>query len=181
MSTFAPSVLLIWESLYKRSGISRVMSWKLPNPRTSEFYGSYNSLERSSQKAGKKNMFGPALRLAVGPIVGRRVVSSVRIASSGQVWRVPGFTRTIVSECIRGRMRKTQGSNVNINYTAKKYTPDHEWVSLDSETLLATISITQYAQSSLGDVVFVELPKVGDEVKAGGKSSTAILNVFHDH
>ncbi|KAF9512890.1 hypothetical protein BS47DRAFT_1376843 [Hydnum rufescens UP504] len=53
------------------------------------------------------------------------------------------------------------------SHNPKKYTLDHEWVSLDSETLLATISITHYAQSSLGDVVFVELPKVGDEVKAG--------------
>ena len=44
-----------------------------------------------------------------------------------------------------------------------RYTKDHEWVKLEGNT--ATIGITGYAQSQLGDVVFVELPKVGRQLK----------------
>ena len=47
----------------------------------------------------------------------------------------------------------------------KKYTKDHEWVSLQGE--VATIGITNYAQESLGDIVFVELPEIGKLVQAG--------------
>ena len=43
-----------------------------------------------------------------------------------------------------------------------RYTKDHEWVRVAGET--ATIGITDFAQSSLGDIVFVDLPKVGDEL-----------------
>jgi glycine cleavage system H protein len=46
-----------------------------------------------------------------------------------------------------------------------KYTKEHEWVKADGEN--ATIGITSYAQESLGDIVFVELPKVGTEILAG--------------
>ncbi len=44
------------------------------------------------------------------------------------------------------------------------YSKDHEWVAVSGET--ATIGITDYAQHSLGDVVYVELPKVGDKLAA---------------
>ncbi len=46
-----------------------------------------------------------------------------------------------------------------------KYTKEHEWIKADGAT--ATIGITSYAQSSLGDIVFVELPKVGSEISVG--------------
>ena len=46
-----------------------------------------------------------------------------------------------------------------------KYTKTHEWVSAEGAT--ASVGITDYAQHSLGDIVFVELPKVGDKVEAG--------------
>lgn len=46
-----------------------------------------------------------------------------------------------------------------------KYTKEHEWLKVDGST--GTIGITDYAQNSLGDIVFVELPKVGSEVSAG--------------
>ena len=46
-----------------------------------------------------------------------------------------------------------------------KYTKEHEWIKADGNT--ATIGITHYAQESLGDIVFVELPKVGGEITAG--------------
>jgi glycine cleavage system H protein len=44
----------------------------------------------------------------------------------------------------------------------RKYTKEHEWITPDG-----TIGITQYAQESLGDIVFVDLPKVGTEITAG--------------
>src|ERR1700751_6064942 len=43
------------------------------------------------------------------------------------------------------------------------FTPDHEWLRIEGD--IATIGITDYAQSQLGDVVFVELPKVGRALK----------------
>lgn len=46
-----------------------------------------------------------------------------------------------------------------------KYTKEHEWLKLDGN--IGAIGITDYAQNSLGDIVFVELPKVGSEVTAG--------------
>ncbi len=49
--------------------------------------------------------------------------------------------------------------------TDYKYTKEHEWIKVDGS--VATIGITTYAQDSLGDIVFVELPKVGSDVTAG--------------
>jgi glycine cleavage system H protein len=46
-----------------------------------------------------------------------------------------------------------------------KYSKSHEWIKADGKT--ATIGITNYAQESLGDIVFVDLPKVGAEITAG--------------
>ena len=47
-----------------------------------------------------------------------------------------------------------------------KYTESHEWVRMEDDGTL-TIGITEYAQDALGDIVFVELPKVGKSVTAG--------------
>jgi glycine cleavage system H protein len=44
------------------------------------------------------------------------------------------------------------------------FTADHEWLRIEGD--VATIGVTDYAQSQLGDVVFVELPKVGRSLKA---------------
>ena len=46
-----------------------------------------------------------------------------------------------------------------------KYTKEHEWIKPDGNT--ATIGITNHAQESLGDIVFVDLPKVGAELTVG--------------
>lgn len=46
-----------------------------------------------------------------------------------------------------------------------KYTKDHEWIKVEGN--MATIGITDFAQSQLGDVVFVDLPAVDDEITAG--------------
>jgi glycine cleavage system H protein len=46
-----------------------------------------------------------------------------------------------------------------------KYTKEHEWIKPDGNS--ATIGITNHAQESLGDIVFVDLPKVGTELTVG--------------
>ena len=45
-----------------------------------------------------------------------------------------------------------------------KYTPDHEWIKIDGNS--ATVGITHHAQDALGDVVFVDLPEVGNTYAA---------------
>jgi glycine cleavage system H protein len=61
------------------------------------------------------------------------------------------------------------------------YSKDHEWVRVDGK--VAIVGITDYAQDSLGDVVYVELPKVGDEFAANEsfgsvESVKAVSEVF---
>ena len=49
--------------------------------------------------------------------------------------------------------------------TDRKYTKEHEWIQANGTT--ATVGITNHAQEELGDIVFIELPKVGTELTAG--------------
>jgi glycine cleavage system H protein len=58
--------------------------------------------------------------------------------------------------------------------TDYKYTKEHEWIKADGKN--ATIGITAHAQESLGDIVFVDLPKVGSEI-ASGKSFGSVESV----
>jgi len=62
-----------------------------------------------------------------------------------------------------------------------RYTKDHEWIKIEGQR--GTIGITDYAQHELGDVVFVELPKVGARIKAGEsfgsvESVKAVSDIF---
>ncbi|MDF2536175.1 MAG: gcvH [Bacillales bacterium] len=62
-----------------------------------------------------------------------------------------------------------------------RYSEDHEWVKVDGEKCF--IGITDHAQHELGDIVFVELPEVGDEIKAGEpfgsvESTKAVSELF---
>ena len=50
---------------------------------------------------------------------------------------------------------------------AKKYTKEHEWIDMAGD--VGTVGITEYAQEQLGDVVFVELPKLGATVAQNGQ------------
>jgi glycine cleavage system H protein len=52
-----------------------------------------------------------------------------------------------------------------------KYTKDHEWIRVDGD--IGTVGVTNYAQSQLGDIVFVELPEPGRKVK--GQEACAIV------
>ncbi|HTV94293.1 MAG TPA: glycine cleavage system protein GcvH [Verrucomicrobiae bacterium] len=61
------------------------------------------------------------------------------------------------------------------------YSKEHEWVKIDGET--ATIGITDYAQNSLGDIVYVELPRVGKQIEQFGnigvvESVKAVSDLF---
>ena len=49
------------------------------------------------------------------------------------------------------------------------YTEDHEWIDVDGDS--ATVGITDYAQSQLGDIVFAEVPAPGAELKKGGDAA----------
>lgn len=62
-----------------------------------------------------------------------------------------------------------------------RYSKDHEWVRVDGE--VATIGITDYAQNSLGDVVYVDMPRVGDsfethEAFGSVESVKAVSEIF---
>ncbi len=62
-----------------------------------------------------------------------------------------------------------------------RYSKDHEWVSVEGDT--ATIGITDYAQHSLGDVVYIDMPRVGDkfgthEAFGSVESVKAVSEVF---
>jgi glycine cleavage system H protein len=50
-----------------------------------------------------------------------------------------------------------------------RYSKDHEWVRVDGD--LAVVGITDYAQSQLGDVVYVELPEIGQRVEQGKQAA----------
>lgn len=52
---------------------------------------------------------------------------------------------------------------------AKRYTKDHEWIEVDGD--IAVVGISDYAQSQLGDVVYVELPEVGKTVSKGAEAA----------
>jgi glycine cleavage system H protein len=54
--------------------------------------------------------------------------------------------------------------------TDYRYTKQHEWVKVDGA--VGTVGITDYAQHELGDVVFVDMPKTGVKIKAGGSFGT---------
>lgn len=49
------------------------------------------------------------------------------------------------------------------------FTEDHEWIDVDGDS--ATVGITNYAQSQLGDIVFAEVPAVGATLKKGGDAA----------
>jgi glycine cleavage system H protein len=65
--------------------------------------------------------------------------------------------------------------------TNLRYTREHEWIALDGA--IGTIGITDYAQNSLGDIVYVDVPKVGDTVTANAtfgsvESVKAVSDLF---
>ncbi len=61
------------------------------------------------------------------------------------------------------------------------YSEEHEWIRIDDE--VATIGITDYAQDALGDIVYVDLPAVGDNIESGAvigelESTKSVSEIF---
>jgi glycine cleavage system H protein len=50
-----------------------------------------------------------------------------------------------------------------------KYSQDHDWLRLEGD--IAAVGISDYAQEQLGDVVYVELPEIGQQIAAGGQAA----------
>jgi glycine cleavage system H protein len=70
-----------------------------------------------------------------------------------------------------------------VNPEDLKYTAEHEWVRLADDGSTARIGITDYAQDALGDIVYIQLPDVGDEVTAGSpmgelESTKSVSDLF---
>ena len=64
-----------------------------------------------------------------------------------------------------------------------KFTKSHEWIKIEAGSDIGTVGITDHAQKELGDIVYVELPKVGSEVKQGApvaviESTKAATDVY---
>jgi glycine cleavage system H protein len=79
-------------------------------------------------------------------------------------------------------MHVSSAEEASMAYPADyKYTKEHEWLKVEGNT--GIIGITDHAQESLGDIVFVELPKVGSEITAGNtfgsvESVKAVSDLF---
>ena len=66
-----------------------------------------------------------------------------------------------------------------MNFPAElKYTKNHEWIKMDGD--IAIVGITDFAQDAMGDVIFVDMPEVGDEVAVGERFGDieSVLDVF---
>lgn len=64
-----------------------------------------------------------------------------------------------------------------------KYTKEHEWVGTTQSALVFRVGITDYAQSALGDIVYVQMPKIGQDVKADAvcgevESTKSVSEIF---
>src|SRR5579859_3668458 len=57
------------------------------------------------------------------------------------------------------------------NPTDRRYTTEHEWIKAEGEHYV--VGITAFAQDQLGDIVYIELPKVGDHVEAASSSGSS--------
>ncbi len=67
--------------------------------------------------------------------------------------------------------RQAGSKSINMNFPANlRYTKEHEWINLDGN--VATIGITDFAQRELGDIVYVEVETIGQELEAGAVFGT---------
>ncbi|PNS19245.1 glycine cleavage system H protein [Sphaceloma murrayae] len=93
--------------------------------------------------------------------------SALRRSVQSQAFRT-SVTPSIASRCTRvATPMGWRGFRSSPASFVKKYTSDHEWVELSEDGQSATIGISTYAASALGDVVYVELPAVDLEFNAG--------------
>src|SRR5687768_11329490 len=52
-----------------------------------------------------------------------------------------------------------------------KYTKSHEWIEVPKNSDVGVVGVSNYAQKELGEIVYIELPRVGKEIKAGAEAA----------
>ncbi|KAI8327287.1 glycine cleavage system H protein [Choanephora cucurbitarum] len=77
------------------------------------------------------------------------------------------LTSRVVPRAYTPIVQKSASMALFRGYATKRFTEEHEWISVENG--VGTFGITSHAQSSLGDIVFVEVPGIGDEVKRGAE------------
>mmetsp|Transcript_32378 Transcript_32378/g.54192 ORF Transcript_32378/g.54192 Transcript_32378/m.54192 type:complete len:161 (-) Transcript_32378:118-600(-) len=75
------------------------------------------------------------------------------------------FTRRVLQTGLQARVAPQVGAQLGALRFSSYYTPAHEYVKVDGK--VGTCGITDFAQAALGDIVFVDLPEVGDEFEKG--------------
>ncbi|CEH19322.1 glycine dehydrogenase [Ceraceosorus bombacis] len=89
---------------------------------------------------------------------------ALRTSSSSSAIRRPLLSPAALPAACLSRSLQT---TVRAEAISKRFTAEHEWVSFDDATNIGKVGITDYAQKSLGDVVYVELPSEGSTVDMG--------------
>ena len=119
------------------------------------------------REAGRVTSGGPApflkknIGMAYVPPQSSVIGTDIEISIRGQRRGAPSFRCGFTSDRINASASKQRGPMYPTDY---RYTKQHEWVKVQGD--VATIGITDYAQQELGDVVFVEMPKVGARAKS---------------
>lgn len=109
----------------------------------------------------------PASRLAAQTVATRSSAALVARSSSAVSTAQPG--RRVVPAAL------FFSTSSALRKEATRFTAEHEWVKFDDASNIGTMGITDYAQKSLGDVVYVELPSEGSEVKQGGECQKKVV------
>lgn len=100
-------------------------------------------------------------------MIASAVLPSLRAASTSTLRRGALASAAAAPRAFPAPSLRTFASTRSVLELKTRYTPEHEWVTLDTDTNVGTVGITDYAQKSLGDVVYVELPAEGSDVKSG--------------
>ncbi|KAL2163064.1 hypothetical protein VTH06DRAFT_6900 [Thermothelomyces fergusii] len=87
------------------------------------------------------------------------------IARCLRVARPAAFSAAVRSSA--SRSVAARAFSVTASNALRKYTKDHEWIDISADKKTGVVGISNYAAGELGDIVYVELPEVGMELKAG--------------
>ena len=94
-----------------------------------------------------------------------------RMAQTAQHVNSMRFRAVHSKRCSLSSLATVLGLPSGYDSIAKRYTVEHELVNFDDTTGVGIVSITDHAQSVLGDVVYVELPPVGTSFQQGGRGT----------
>ncbi|KAK6533394.1 hypothetical protein TWF694_002340 [Orbilia ellipsospora] len=99
------------------------------------------------------------------------MASTLRIASRVLPRVSASFSKSAIipTRVLNSPLSRRQFSKTAVPFElVRRYTKDHEWVEVDTETKIATMGITDHAQKALGEIVYVDLPEIGLEVDQDG-------------